>query len=351
MYDAEGLVGAVTAALSPDGSSGVFTKSLTDGLDGVWAAFLNAPVPPGGTNWNAYTHEQLYQMLWEGADVGDVSAVSAEWGRHSGALMELADALRSQVSVLLSNWQGRAGGLAADRLAELGDRAWNMGARASTVQKAAGDAGDALALARNTMPTPPPDPLTLLTSAVGAGPMPPLEAVAVGGARIFTADAVAGASKAEAVRVMQRYEANLRASSNQIVPGRPEDTRPRRYDATSETSTAGATDGGTSGGVPWSRLIGGAPPGSGGLVGAGPLPESGGPGAQSAAALSAAARAKGPGFFPPMGMGMWPGDGEQQRRRGNQLPNVDNNRLFALDDRASAPVIGDVTDKERSIEL
>jgi hypothetical protein len=179
--------------------------------------------------------------------------------------------------------------------------------------------------------------------------VPPLQAVAIGAARIFTADAVAGVSKAEAVRVMQRYEASLRNSSNQVVPGQPEDTRPRTYQA---TSAASATGGGTSGGVPWSRLVGGAPPGSGGLVGAGPGPGPGpgGVAAQGAAALSAAGRAMGAGgFIPPMGM--WSGADDEERRRGSNLPNVDNSRLFALDERPSAPVIGDVTDKERSVEL
>ena len=85
----------------------------------MWAAFFASPVPPGGTNWNAYTHEQLYQMLWEDADVGDVSTVAAEWGRHGDALTESADALRSQGPTLRSNWQGQAADLAADRLAEL----------------------------------------------------------------------------------------------------------------------------------------------------------------------------------------------------------------------------------------
>jgi hypothetical protein len=46
-----------------------------------------------------------------------------------------------------------------------------------------------------------------------------------------------------------------------------------------------------------------------------------------------------------------PGEGDEERRRGSNLPNVDNSRLFAVDERASAPVIGDVTDKERSVEL
>lgn len=339
MYDAEGLVSAVTAPLAPEGSSGVFTTSLTDGLDGVWAAFFNAPIPPGGTNWNAYTHEQLFQMLWEDADVGDVSAMSAEWGRHGSALTELADALQSQVSVLLSNWQGQASGLAADRLAELSDRARIMGTRASTVQKAAGDASDALALARNTMPPPPPDPLTLMTSAVGAGPMPPLEAVAVGGARVFTADAVAGVSKAEAVRVMQRYEASLQDSGRKVVPSGA---------AEQKTSTAGVAGGaplaggGVAGGVPWSRLVGGTPGG----VGAGPVQ---GVLAAERAALAAQRAMGAGGFYPPGMLGQAPQDEEAKLHR-NQLPSVEH-RLFALDERASAPVIGAVTPKEQGIDL
>ena len=97
-------------------------------------------------------------------------------------------------------------------------------------QKAATDAGDALATARNTMPPPPPDPMTLMTSSVGAGPMPPLQAVLVGGARVFTADAVAGVSKAEAVRVMQRYESSLGNSGRQVVPAQPDATTSRTYE-------------------------------------------------------------------------------------------------------------------------
>jgi hypothetical protein len=216
-------------------------STLTNALDGVWAEYFRSPAPPGGVNWNAYSHEELYDMLWQDADVGDVGTVAAEWGRHSGELNGYADALRRQAAALRENGQGRA----ADRLAELSDRIWNAGARAGTVQKAASDAGDALATARSTMPPPPPDPLALMTSSVGAGPLPPLSAVLVGGARLFTADAVAGASKAEAVRVMRRYESSLRDSGHQVVPAQPEATRSRTYEV------AGIT-----GGVPWSQLVG-----------------------------------------------------------------------------------------------
>ncbi|MCT2587218.1 hypothetical protein JT362_29245 [Actinophytocola sp. S1-96] len=357
------LTSAVTSVLSPDGPLGTLAQTLTDALDSVWAEFLGSPAPPGGTNWNAYSHEQLYRMLWEDADVGDVGTVAAEWGRHSAELTGFADALRREATTLRSHWQGRAAELAAGRLAELSDKIWNAGARAGTVQKAAADAGDALAHARNTMPPPPPDPMTLMTSAVGAGPLPPLQAVIVGGARVFTADAVAGASKAEAVAVMQRYEASLRDSVRHVVPARPDATTSRTYqvdgpDGTTTTSGAAASTGalggigglggGATGGVAWDRLVGGAPPGPGGLVGAGPGPVrgvlGGGP-----LADPGARRAMGPGGF--MSPGMVPRNGDDEDKpHHNRLPHVDSG-LFTLDERTSAPVIGDVTDRERNVGL
>jgi hypothetical protein len=354
-----GLASAVTGVLNPDGPLGTLTQTLTDALDSVWAEFFGSPTPPGGTNWNSYSHEQLYEMLWKDADVGDVGTVAAEWGRHSTELTEYAEALRGESTALRSNWQGRASELAADRLAELSDRVWNAGARAGTVQKAAAEAGDALAQARNTMPPPPPDPMTLASSAVGAGPMPPLNAVIIGGARMFTADAVAGASKAEAVRVMQTYESSLHNSSHQVVPAQPDATRSRTYavDGLGATSAAGVAGGGSSvgggagGGVPWNRLVGGGPAlGPGGQVGAGPGAVQSVLAAGNAALSDAAARrGMGPGgMFAP---GMAPrGDDEQGKPYRSRLPNVDSG-IFALDERASDSVIGDMTDREHNVGL
>lgn len=341
------LTSAVTAVAGPDGPLATLAQTLTDALDSVWAAFFGAAVPPGATNWNAYSHEELYQMLWQDADVGDVGTVAAEWGRHSTALTGFAEALRGQGAELRSNWQGRAAELAAERLAELSDRIWNAGARASTVQKAAADASDALALARNSMPPPPENPMTLMTSAVGAGPVPPLEAVLVGGTRLFTADAVAGAAKAEAVRVMQRYEAALLQSSQQVVPAQPGATTSRTYRVDgvggadgAPTTAATAAGGSATGGTPWSRLVGGGQPGPGGLVGSGPVggqhvaPVPGGvvPGA-------AAARGMGPGGYFGPGMAPRAGDEEHDKAHRNALPNVDSG-IFATDQRTSNPVIG-----------
>jgi hypothetical protein len=354
------LASAVTTALSPAGSLASLTGTLTDGLDGVWAAFFGAATPPGGTNWNAYSHQQLYDMLWQGADVGDVSAVAAEWGRHSTALTGFADALRGQGAALRSNWQGRAAELAADRLAQLSDQIWNVGARAGAVGKAVGGAGDALALARNTMPPPPPDPLTLMTSAVGAGPMSPLAAVAVGATRLFTGDATAGMAKAEAVRVMQRYEASLSNSGHQVVPAQADATKSRTFQVDGATTSPAAFAGGGSsggggvaGGVPWAQLVGSAPGGSGGGpvgVGIGPGPVQSVLAAEDAVQSELAAeRAMGAGgFYPPM-MGARRGNGDEDRPHRSTLPNVNDNGFFKPDERPTVPVIGDDTDRGHDV--
>ncbi|HEY3609783.1 MAG TPA: hypothetical protein VGL06_19950 [Pseudonocardiaceae bacterium] len=357
------LTSAVTTALSPSGSLASLTGSLTDGLDSVWAAFFGAATVPGGTNWNAYSHKQLYDMLWQGADVGDVSAVAAEWGRHSTALTAFADALRGQGTALRSNWQGKAAESAADRLAQLSDQVWNVGARAGAVGKAVGGAGEALALARHTMPPPPPDPLTLMTSAVGAGPMSPLAAVAVGAARLFTGDATAGAAKADAVRVMQRYEASLSNSGHQVVPAQAGATKATTFQADglagATTSPSGFAGGGSSvgrgvaGGVPWAQLVGGAPPGSGGAsgaVGVGPGPVQSVLAAEGAVQSELAAeRAMGAGgFYPPM-MGARRGNGDEERTHTDSLPNLNDKGFFAPDERPTVAVIGDDTDRGQDV--
>lgn len=355
------LTSAVTTAVNPDGSPVPSLSGLTDVLDSVWAVFFGATTVPGGTNWNAYSHQQLYDMLWQGADPGDVNAVADEWGRHSSALTGTADALRGQGSTLRENWQGRAADSAANRLGELSDRVWNAGARAGQVQKAAGGAGDALAVARSTMPKPPADPLTLMTSAVGAGPMPPLDAIAVGATRLFTGDATAGMAKAQAVKVMQAYEASLMTSSHQVAPAAAGATTANTFGAGAAnpqtTSLSGFSGGaaaigqGVPGGVPWSRLTGGAAPSTGGMpgVGIGPGPISGvAPPTEDAAAAGDIATepvVEGEGGYmsPTLGRNVRNEEDKQHRRR---LPNV-NNRLFAPDERATVPVIGENTDKER----
>jgi hypothetical protein len=73
--------------------------------------------------------------------------------------------------------------------------------------------------------------------------------------------------------------------------------------------------------------------------------------AAESAALSdlAAKRAVGPGgMYAPMAGRH--GDEEHDRTHNSRLPNVDTG-IFAVDQRTSTPVIGDVTDREHHLGL
>ena len=248
-------------------------------------------------------------MLWQDADVGDVGTVAAEWGRHSTALTDFADALRSQREELQSNWQGRAADLAADRLAEL--------SRPDLERRCPGGHGAEGGGRRRRRAGPRPEHHA--TAAAGPDDVGDergrrrTAATAPGDARrrragVHRRRGGGRASKAEAVRVMQRYETSLQNSGHQVVPAQSDATRSRNYEVDGTTSAAAAPGGGSalggggSGGVPWSRLVGGGPPGAGGLVGAGPGAVQSVLAAESAALSDAAAkRAMGAGgFFPGM---------------------------------------------------
>lgn len=335
----EDLAGAVTAVLGPVEE---LTNLVLDALNGVWEELFGSPTPPAGTNWNAYTHEQLYKMLREDADVGDVSAVAAEWGRHASALMGDADALREQLAALQSNWQGSASEQASERLAELRERISGIGTRAEAVQRAAQEAADALALARHTMPPPPADPTGFWMPEGTA----PLDAVTIGGTSMFDADVFDMGGKAEAVRVMQRYESSLQQSGHRIAPTPPGGTEARRYQVdgiegagTTPAALPGSGFQGTPGGVPWSRLVGGGTLGLGVTAGIGQGSALTTTLAAERTALSDLAAARRPmtgGFFPATGaQGGREGDDDHH----NRLPAGDH-RLFTLDERSCTAVIG-----------
>ena len=129
----EQLAGAAVSTLDKAGPVGDLAKPIVDALHNVWQGYFGAPVPPGGTNWNAYTHEQMYQMLWQNADVGDVSSVAAEWGRHGSELTEHGQSLRKQRGTLQSNWSGEAADVAGNRLGELGEKTAKIGDRAEEI--------------------------------------------------------------------------------------------------------------------------------------------------------------------------------------------------------------------------
>jgi hypothetical protein len=354
------LASAATSVLDQAGPGGALLQPVVDAMRNVWEGYFGSPIPPDGTNWNAYSHEQLYQMLWQNADVGDVSTMAAEWGRHSSELTGHAESMRHQRGALQSNWTSSAADLAGEQLGALGDRTSDIGSRAGTVQQATQDAGDALAVARNTMPPPPGDPTAMALSSaaagagagaviggvagagaggVGAGPGAlmgaAIGAVAAGGGSLFLANVAAAQQKAEAVHVMQRYEASLRNSSRAIAP--PGSAAAGAAGMPAQTTAAGFGGAGSAGGVPWGKLVGADPlaPGTrgGGALGNALMARPG------ALANLAAARAAGSGaMVPPGANGARRGEDDEKEHQ-NRLPTIDQ-KLFADNRPASTPVIG-----------
>lgn len=373
----EDLAGAVTSVLDQAGPVGALARPVVGALRNVWEGYFGVPLSPGTTNWNAYTHEQLYNMLWQHADVGDVSSVAAEWGRHGSELTQHADTLRGHRDSLQANWTGRAAEPAASRLGELGQRTAGVGTRAGTVAQATQSSGEALAVARNTMPKPPGDPTggvvgsaaagaglgAVIGGLVGAGAGgigaapgaaigAAIGAVAAGGASMFLASAMAAEQKTEAVRVMQRYEASLLHSSQAITPTPPGATDVNAFGASGlATTTAGYVGplgggGAYGGGLPWKQLVG-APLAPGALAGS----KLGGNGATDGGLLVraggllseefasgelAAKRGAGNGMMPGSGLR---GHGQEDVEHQNRMPTVDH-RLFDVDEKAASPVIG-----------
>jgi len=371
----EHLADTALAGLDKAGPVGDLARPVVSALRNVWEGYFGAPVPPGSTNWNAYTHEQLYQMLWDKADVGDVSTVAAEWQRHGKEMQSHADSLKSQQGTLHENWSGQAAERASGRLGSLGDRASGIGDRAGTVGHAAQNAGDALAVARNTMPKPPGDQTGGVVAAaaagagagaviggilgagaggIGAGPGAlmgaAIGAVAAGGASMFAANVNSAEQKAEAVHVMQRYETSLGKSSHAINPPPTGATTADSYgadDSTTASSYAGPLGGAGSGsgsgtGSSWGALTAANPAESG--LSAGMRSALGTEGAMlarnAAMAEMAAARTAGGGN------GMMPGrgagaakKGEEEEEHHNKMPVLDQ-PLLHPEDKTISPVIG-----------
>jgi len=404
----------------PQGTSGVTSgagKLVTD---------TSTPPVAGGTNWEAYTHEELHGMLWQDADVADVSAVAEEWRKHSAALADHAVALREQQTALKGTWEGEAADLAVTRLGDLADRVDDISAHAATAQQAAQEAADALARARAMMPPPPTappippggaapafpgalpavpavptvpamptvptvpsassmgDPATWFSAPTapaaeettapdtasgsyfwfGAPPQanafnpatspsffmtfgaPPttntgsaFNSMATGGSSMYFNTYAADQAKSQAVYTMRVYESSLHDGNGLTATYAARSYGTGRAPAPGQPFVGrGAGDVPQPGGVPWDRLVGSNPLRQGPAVGVGAT--SGGMAVPHGVvpAESAAGRGAGHGgMVPPVAPRS--GTGENEENHENRMPTIDQG-LFAVDTRASAPVIG-----------
>jgi hypothetical protein len=325
--------------------------------------------PPSQINWEAYRHEELHRMLWQDADVADVSTVADEWTRHRAALDTHAEVLREQRSALLDGWTGEAADEAGARLAALAERIEKISALCAAGQRAAQDSADALAAARAAMPPPPdgptmpafaglPAPFALptvpttpftLPSAPAPMSLPSAPTVPAGtsGFYFYFGAAAADQQKQQAVRTMQTYESSLNGSGRLIDDARanvPQAAPPPRP-APPAVKTP------SSGGVPWQRLVSGATTARVPVIGAAtPASQQPSPGLRTGvigqhagvtatgpfAADTRAAAQNNAMASPPAGAARK----DDERTHENQMPTLDHD-LFAVNERVSPAVIGE----------
>ncbi|WP_231114374.1 hypothetical protein [Lentzea aerocolonigenes] len=326
-------------------------------------------------NWEAYSHEELYRMLWQDADVADVSTVADEWTRHREALDTHAAVLKEQRAALLNDWQGAAAEEAAARLTKLAERIEKISEFSAAGEKAAQDAADALAAARVAMPPPPndatmpafaglpsapapfaPAPFTLPSA---PAPMtlpsaPTMPSGTTSGFYFYFGAASADQQKADAVRAMQTYESSLNGSGRLI--DNAQGTIPQQAASPIRAPAAPSpVRTPSSGGVPWQRLVSGGSAGTtrGPVIGAaapvsqqtqlspgmraGVMAGHGiGPMAMSSTVTESRSAAQGSGMAP--GAGGARKDDDQEHE--NQMPTLDHG-LFVVNDRVSPAVIGE----------
>ncbi|MET9231643.1 hypothetical protein [Lentzea sp. NPDC003310] len=356
---------------------------------------------PGEINWEAYSHEELHRMLWQDADVADVSTVAQEWTRHRAALDAHAEVLRDQRAALLDGWTGAAAEEAAARLGALAERIGKISELAAAGQRAAQDSADALAAARAAMPPPPgttlpafagvpapgmptsfapqsalgaltasgaPAPFALPTAPASFAPgsfspgsftlpsAPTVPAGATSGFYLYFGAASADQQKAQAVRAMQTYESSLNGSGRLI-----DDARGTVPQAAPSPRTAPAAQVKTpsSGGVPWQQLVGSAPRGSAPRAAAAvPATPAVQPVSQQVTPGTRAGVVLGPhGAITATGVSVAetraqaqnnalgaPAAGaarkDEDQRHENQMPTLDHD-LFAVTERVSPAVIGE----------
>lgn len=342
----------------------------------VWTVSGNES--PGGINWEAYSHEELHGMLWQDADVGDVSTVADEWTRHRAALDAHGEVLREQRTALLEGWSGAAAEEAAARIAALAERVGKISELAAAGQRAAQDSADALAAARAAMPAPPDtttqafagfpvsfgppvSPASYVPTSVASyipsftvPSAPTMPAGATSGFYFYFGATSADQQKAQAVRAMQTYESSLNGSGRLIDTAR---AGVPQAAATPAAGPAAAVRTPGSGGVPWQRLVGGGAatarvPASGGAApAAAPQQQQTTPGvragvmagqpvgATATGGLAGDSRtsAQNNGMAAPPAAG---GRKDEDQRHENQMPTLDHD-LFAVTGQVAPAVIGE----------
>ncbi|MGB3437196.1 MAG: hypothetical protein WBA97_00475, partial [Actinophytocola sp.] len=220
-----GIDAAVGAVLAPVAdAAGAAASTLRREITQTWHGVFDSPTLPGGTDWNAYSHEELYAMVCADADpgqVGEQSTVLDELGRGA---YECADELSSRRQQVAEVWQGKASGAFDGTLDEHSTGGTAVAEHAAALSSAVLRASEALSRAQARMPAPvdvsAATSYGALAGGVAAGPNFALGSVSGAGASWFGASLLAANKKAEAVEVMQAFEQSLVAADPPDAPAK-----------------------------------------------------------------------------------------------------------------------------------
>ncbi len=334
----------------------------------------------GKVNWDAYQHDQLYDMIHK-ANLGDMSARAQQWNALAANIEATTGKVQQVMDRLMGAWRGQAAVNSAASNTRLMQWAGEASGTASKVAVGMSDYTDAVERAQKHMPDPAfaDAERNFRNGYTVTGTGGPSTAVLL---KQLLSDGMvshekARAQKAEAVQVMETYETRSKevhdttpdfvpvtSTTNEAVPvwtpgpaevdpappgtgpggsvvppgsgtgavGRPEDattaagfsdpSRSTGFGSPTGSGGPGGTSGGLGGGLGGlgsggSDVVRNAPgAGAGGLSGAAPFGGRGPAGAGGAAALGA--RGAGPGAFGGMPMGGAGAPGEEDKEHKNK---------------------------------
>jgi uncharacterized protein YukE len=221
----DGIENAVGAVLAPVAdTAGAAAATLRRELTQTWHGVFGSPTPPGGTNWNAYSHQELYAMVCGDADPGQVGEQSAVLDGLGRGAYDCADELSSQRQQVAQVWQGQASGAFDSTLDEHTSGGTAVAEHAAALSTAILRASEALSRAQAQMPAPvdvgAATSYGALAGGTMAGPAFALGSVSGAGASRFGASLLAANKKAEAVEVMQVFEQSLVAADPPDAPAK-----------------------------------------------------------------------------------------------------------------------------------
>lgn len=218
-----GIDTAVGAVLAPVAdTAGAAAEALRREITRTWHGVFGSPTPPGGTNWNAYSHDELYAMVHTGADPGQVGEQSSVLDGLGRGAHDCADELTSRRRQVAEHWQGQASSAHGSTLDEHSTGGAAVAEHAATLSAAVARASEALSRAQARMPAPVDVGTATRYGAMAggavAGPAFALGSVTGAGASWFGASLLAANKKAEAVEVMQAFEQSLTAADPPDAP-------------------------------------------------------------------------------------------------------------------------------------